>query len=101
MSTRGLHSLLMIKSFQHRGLKELFEKGRTRRINPSFHRRILRRLDALDSARKLESLNIPGFDFHKLEGKPVRYTLHVNGPWCVTFEWEDKNAYRVNWEQYH
>jgi len=46
-------------------------------------------------------LNVPGFNFHRLRGKPVRYSLHVNGPWCVTCEWEDGEAVRVNLEQYH
>ena len=41
------------------------------------------------------------FDFHALRGKPPRYTVHVNGPWCVTFEFEDGDAYRVDLEQYH
>jgi hypothetical protein len=27
--------------------------------------------------------------------------LHVNGPWCITFEWIDGEALRVNLEQYH
>jgi hypothetical protein len=31
-------------------------------------------------------MNIPGFDFHALRGfYPIRYTVHVNGPWCITF----------------
>ena len=30
---------------------------------------------------------MPGFDFHKLRGAPVRYSVHVNGPWCLTFGW--------------
>jgi proteic killer suppression protein len=25
----------------------------------------------------------------------------VNGPWCITFEFEDGDAYRVDFEQYH
>jgi hypothetical protein len=29
------------------------------------------------------------------------HRLHVNGPWCATFEWEDGDAVRVNLEQYH
>ena len=91
----------MIESFKHRGLKELFENGKTSRINKQFHKRILRRLDALDSARDPEELNIPGFDFHKLQGKPARYSLHVNGPWCVTFEWDGEDAVKLDWEQYH
>jgi len=36
-----------------------------------------------------------------LRGKPQRYTIHVNGPWCITFEWQDGKALRVDLEQYH
>jgi proteic killer suppression protein len=34
-------------------------------------------------------------------GKPQRYSIHVNGPWCITFEWEGSEALRVDLEQYH
>ncbi|MBV9587900.1 MAG: type II toxin-antitoxin system RelE/ParE family toxin [Alphaproteobacteria bacterium] len=91
----------MIESFRHRGLKELFETGRSRRVDVNLQRRIIRRLDALEAAERLESLNQPGFDFHPLRGRPQRYSIHVNGPWCITFEWEDGRAQRVDLEQYH
>ncbi len=66
------------------------------------HERILQRLDALDAAEKVEDLNVPSFDFHPLRGfVPTRYTIHINGPWCITFEFIDGNVYRVDFEQYH
>jgi addiction module HigA family antidote len=47
-------------------------------------------------------LKLPGFDFHALKGhKPTRYTVHINGPCCVTFEFNDGNAYVLDFEQYH
>jgi len=46
-------------------------------------------------------LNVPGFNFHGLQGISKRYSIHVNGPWCITFEWEDGEALRVDLEQYH
>jgi toxin HigB-1 len=47
-------------------------------------------------------MNLPGFDFHALKGfSPTRYTIHVNGPWCITFEFDATDARRVNFEQYH
>ncbi len=55
----------------------------------------------LDNAATLENLKIPGFDFHPLRGRPQRYSIHVNGPWCITFEWSKDDAFRVNLEQYH
>ncbi len=91
----------MIESFKHKGLSELFEKGHSAKIRPDLQRRILRRLEALDQAEVLTELNIPGFNFHGLQGRPKRYSIHVNGPWCITFEWKKNHALRVDLEQYH
>jgi toxin HigB-1 len=91
----------MIQSFRHKGLAELWEAGRSKKIDSRMTKRIMRRLDALQEAEKLEDLNLPGFDFHPLNTTPQRYSLHVNGPWCVTFEFEKGDAYRVDYQQYH
>jgi proteic killer suppression protein len=91
----------MIKSFKHKGLAELFERGRTRRVRQDLQLRCLRRLEVLDQAELLTDLNVPGFNFHGLHGVPKRYSIHVNGPWCITFEWEEGEAQRVDFEQYH
>jgi len=90
----------MIKGFKHKGLQELFERGATAKIQKALHARCLRRLDALKDAMRPEDLNVPGFDFHALKGVS-RYTVHVNGPWCITFEFADGDADRVDFEQYH
>lgn len=92
----------MLKNFRHKGLKELHETSKTKRIDKSFHTRILRRLDALHSAESIEDLTVPGFNFHGLTGfKPKRYTIHVNGPWCITFTFEGGNAGDIDFENYH
>ena len=92
----------MIRTFRARALQEFWEKGSSGKIDKRLQGRILRRLDALDSAVVLEDLNVPGFDLHPLRGlQPTRYSLHVNGPWCITFEFDDGDAYRVDFEQYH
>jgi toxin HigB-1 len=62
----------------------------------------VRRLDRLDVVTRPETMNVPGFNFHPLRAfKPTRYSVHVNGPWCITFEFEDGDACRVDFEQYH
>lgn len=91
----------MIKSFRHKGLSLLWSTGMTKLIELKFHAKILERLDALDAALRPEDMDLPGYDFHSLQGKPKRYTVHVNGPRCITFEFEDGDAYRVDFEQYH
>jgi len=40
----------MIKSFKHKGLAELFERGHSRKVRQDLHSRTLRRLDVLDQA---------------------------------------------------
>jgi proteic killer suppression protein len=91
----------MIESFKHAGLKELFETGKSAKIDAALHHRIKIRLDAIEAAMDVRSLRQPGFNFHALQGKPRRYSIHVNGPWCITFEWGGGKAKRVDLEQYH
>ena len=91
----------VIRTFRHRGLKELFESGRSRRIAPALQARILRRLVVIDRATALAQMNVPGFNFHSLRGQPPRHSIHVNGPWCLTFAWDGENALDLDLEQYH
>jgi len=56
----------------------------------------------LNVADRPEDMNLPGFNFHALKGfSPARYTVHVNGPWCITFEFADGDAFQADFEQYH
>jgi proteic killer suppression protein len=92
----------MIGSFRHKGLKELFEDHQSAKIEKALRSRIIRRLDALDRAKVPTDMRIPGFDFHPLQGfNPTRYSVHVNGPLCITFEFEGENATRVDFVNYH
>jgi proteic killer suppression protein len=93
--------LAMTESFKHKGLAELFERGFSRRVQQDLQARCLRRLEVLDQAESLTDVHVPGFNFHGLHGVPKRYSIHVNGPWCITFEWENDEAVRVDLEQYH
>lgn len=92
----------MIKSFRNKALGDLFIKGKSAKIDSKLHGRILVRLDRLDISERPEDMNLPGFNFHALRGfDPTRYTVHVNGPWCITFEFDGRDAARVDFEQYH
>lgn len=92
----------MIKTFRNKALAGLFETGKTGKIDTKMQKRILVRLDTLNDAASLDDLKVPGYDFHALHGfNPTRYTIHVNGPWCITFEFDGRDAFRVDFEQYH
>jgi proteic killer suppression protein len=92
----------MIKTFKSKALSDLWSNGKARKIDARLRGRILIRLDRLDVAARADEMDVPGFDFHALKGfKPIRYTVHVNGPWCITFEFENGDAHRVDFEQYY
>ena len=92
----------MIVSFNSKALSDLWQKGDTSKIDGRMHARILRRLYALNVAMTPEGMNIPGHNFHALRGfTPTRFTIHVNGPWCVTFSFQDGDAHEVDFEQHH
>jgi len=91
----------MIKTFRDKGLGA-FWAGKRSRIDARFHKRLRLRLDRLHAASTAEDMNLPGDDFHRLTGFiPKRYTVHVNGPWCITFAFENGDACQVDFEQYH
>jgi len=91
----------MIKSFKHKGLKQLFEEGSSSKVNPQQRAKCLRILDALDMALVPEDMNLPGWGFHGLQGKPKRYSVTITGNWRITFELKASDAIAVNYENYH
>jgi len=96
------YTAAVIKTFKSKALSELWASGNTAKIDARLRQRILRRLDRLNAALVAGDMNQSGFDFHALRGfDPVRYSIHLNGPWCITFEFIDGDAYRVDFEQYH
>lgn len=92
----------MIRTFRSKALADLWSRGSSAKINAKLHARLFARLDRLDVAVRPQEMNLPGFDFHALHGfDPKRYSVHVNGPWCITFEFDNRDACRVDLEQYH
>ena len=98
---RIVYSFVMIRSFRHKGLARLWRGNDQSGVRADLVERLRRRLRALSAATSPSELNVPGFDFHPLRGKPKRYSIHVNGPFCLTFEWIEVDAWRVDLEQYH
>ena len=92
----------MIKSFKHKGLKRFFESGSVQGIQGKHERRLRMQLAALDTAKEINDLDIPGYKLHPLKGeKKGIWAVTVNGNWRLTFEFSDGNAYVLNYEDYH
>lgn len=91
----------MIGSFRHNGLEEIYLIGKTRRIVSDHIRKCIRILQLLEVASQPEELNIAGFHFHSLQGKPKRWSMRVTGNYRITFGWRGETALNVDFEDYH
>lgn len=89
----------MIKSFKHKGLKRFYETGSTRGIQAKHEKRLRMQLAALDTAREINDLDIPGYKLHPLKGdRKGIWAITVNGNWRLTFQFSDGNAYVLDYE---
>ena len=92
----------MIEAFRHKGLRRLFERGDASGVQASHAKRLRLQLAALDTAKTIEDMDIPGFRLHPLKGQMRgRWSVTVNGNWRMTFEFRDGNAYVLDYEDYH
>jgi proteic killer suppression protein len=92
----------MIASFRHKGLRKYFESGSLAGIQLAHANRLKMQLAALDTAQTIEDMDIPGFRLHPLKGSERgRWSIWVNGNWRVTFEFENGNAFILDYEDYH
>ncbi len=92
----------MIKTFNHKGLRELFEKGRSKHLASDFGPKLLRQMDAIDQAESPEQLNFPGYDLHELKGERAgTWAMKVNRNWRLTFRFESGDAVELDFEDYH
>ena len=69
----------MIGGFRHKGLEEIYLTGRTRRIGAVHIGKCVRILQLLELAERPEDMQIAGFRFHGLQGKPPRWAVRVTG----------------------
>lgn len=91
----------MIRSFSSKALRLLSEKGDASKLPVQNPARIERILARLDGSTKPEDMNLPGFRFHGLQGKPKRYAVDASGNYRITFGWDGDDAIDVDIEDYH
>ncbi|MBT3184523.1 MAG: plasmid maintenance system killer protein [Nitrospina sp.] len=92
----------MIENFRHRGLKRLYEKGDKSRLRPDIADKAELYLSVLDSAEKLEELDITGFNFHRLTGDMRGfYSVFVSRNHRIVFRFEDGRAFDIDLVDYH
>ena len=92
---------MSIQKFRNKGLRELFEDGHTRHIQPTLHRKLEVLLDALEAAISAQDVaHLPGY--HLLKGdRAEMYSVTVTGNWRLTFRIENMHVTDVDFEDYH
>jgi proteic killer suppression protein len=92
----------MIRTFRHKGLRQLFETGKSRSVASDLQRRLIRQLDFLNRATSAADMNLPGFRLHELKGeRKGTWSVTVSGNWRLTFSFRDGHAFDVDLEDYH
>lgn len=92
----------MIKSFRHRGLKRLYDRGDRRLIRPDLVDTVENILFVLGEALTVQALAIPRYRLHPLKGKLKGYwSVTVKANWRIIFRFEGGHAHEVELIDYH
>ncbi len=92
----------MIRSFKHRGLKRLYERGDRSGIRPDLLETVERILTVLDSATSPQALGLPRYRLHPLKGGLRGFwAVTVRANWRIVFRFEGDDAFDVELIDYH
>ena len=92
----------MIRSFKHRGLKRLYERGDRSGIRPDLLEMVEDILARLDEADTPQAMNLPGYRLHPLKGGlKGLWSLTVRANWRIVFRFQDADAFDVELIDYH
>ena len=92
----------MIRSFKHRGLKRLYERGDRSGIRADLVDTVEDILARLDEAETPQSMNLPGYRLHPLKGGLKGFwPVTVRANWRITFRFEGADVFDVEFTDYH
>ena len=92
----------MIRSFKHRGLKRLYERGDRSGIRPDLVDTVERVLTVLDTATTPQALDVPGYRLHPLKGElKGLWSVTVRANWRIIFRFAGTDVFDVELIDYH
>lgn len=91
----------MIRNYRSKALKLFANKGDASKLPVPDATRVARQLALINAALRPEDLDLPGFRFHGLQGKPKRFSIRVTANYRLTFGWDSPDAIEVDLEDYH
>ena len=92
----------MIRSFKHKGLMRLYERGDRSGVRSDLLERIEDILARLDVIEAPQEMHLPAYRLHRLTGDMRGlWSVTVRANWRIIFRFADKNVYDVELIDYH
>lgn len=92
----------MIRSIRHKGLRRLHEDDDPRGVIAEQVVKLRDILARLDAARTVADMDMPGFRLHPLKGEfKGSWAVTVRANWRVIFRFADRDAFDIDYVDYH
>jgi toxin HigB-1 len=93
----------VLRSFGDKDSQAVWERRRSRKLDPVIQRAALRKLTMLDAAETLADLLVPpGNRLEKLAGdRAGQHSIRINQQWRICFFWSDAGPEDVEIVDYH
>ena len=94
---------LVLQSFGDKDTERVWQRQRSKRLDPTTQRAALRKLLILDAADQITDLRIPpGNRLEKLKGDRANsYSIRINDQWRICFRWTTAGPEDVEIVDYH
>jgi proteic killer suppression protein len=94
---------IVIQSFRCRETQKVFHRQFSRKFPHGIQQRAFMKLNAVDAAIQLEDLRLPPSNrLEALRGdRKGQWSIRINDPWRICFEWREGNAEQVEIVDYH
>jgi proteic killer suppression protein len=102
VTSYALRCILVIRSFKHRGLKRLYERGDRSQIRPDLLDTVEDILSRLDEADAPQALDLPGYRLHPLKGDLKGFwSVTVRANWRIIFRFQGTDAFDAELIDHH
>jgi toxin HigB-1 len=93
----------VLRSFRDKDAERIWQRGRSKRLDPATQRAALRKLLILDAADQLRDLRVPpGNRLEKLRGDRANtYSIRINDQWRICFRWTPAGPEDIEVVDYH
>ena len=96
------YSLVLIRSFRHKGLERLHEADDPRGLRTEHTVKVRDILARLDAASAITDMDIPGFRLHPLKGRlKGHWAITVRANWRIVFRFVNGDVLDVDYVDYH